>query len=60
MFGEVRLVTIYIYIYIYIYMYIPATALQLDTIIYKRVVVLRHVSAFFGRPQGDIQQRNVQ
>jgi hypothetical protein len=40
--------------------YIPATALLLDTIIYKYVVNLLHVSAFFGHLQGGIQQTKIQ
>ena len=54
MLGEVREVTmcVCVCVYIYIYIYIPTTALQLDTILYKRVIMLLHVSAFFGHPQG--------
>lgn len=37
-FLAVRLVTLYI----------PTTALELDTVIYKHVVYLLHISAFFG------------
>jgi hypothetical protein len=42
MFREVRQVTVHI----------TTTALQLDTVMYKHVVVLLHVSAFFVHLQG--------
>ena len=42
------------------HMYIPATALQLDTVIYKHVANLLHVSAFSIRLQGGSQQSKVQ
>jgi hypothetical protein len=45
MFRVLRKVTIYI----------PTTALELDTIIYIHMVILLHVSAPLGHPQGGIR-----
>jgi len=38
--------------------YIPTTALELDTIIYIHMVIL-HVSALLGHPDGGIQQGKI-
>jgi hypothetical protein len=40
--------------------HIPTTALYLNTIIYKNLLLLLRVPAFFGNPQGGIQQKNTQ
>lgn len=50
MFCPVRQVTIYI----------ATTALLLDAVIYKYMVFLLHVSAFFSHPEGAIQQSIMQ
>jgi len=39
--------------------YIPTAALELDTIIYIHMVILLHVSALLGHPQGCIQQGKI-
>ena len=36
----------------------PTNALLLNRVIYKHVVILLHVSAFFCRHQGGIKQQN--
>jgi hypothetical protein len=48
----VRQVTTHTHTHTYTHTHIPATALQLDTIINKHVVNLLHVSSFFIRLQG--------
>jgi hypothetical protein len=50
MFRSLRKVTIHI----------PTTALELDTIIYKHMVILLHVSALLGHPHRCIQQGRIQ
>jgi len=40
--------------------YILTAALQLDVIIYKHVVILLHISAFFGHSQRRIEQSKIQ